>query len=354
MDGMKKMAIYLKIDWLVNLKNSDEWGGINFYMLMTKSAFEKVISNKITNPEDLLKYIIKTSIKYKYPWKLVREFIINESVRYNMSNFGSRQTSINLLISISKHTTSPNHALLIINQLTEKHKQLEDILGYTYFGYGKGEKEIEREEEKEAKVPDNIYDGFILKNILTGDTHRSNMMIIREHLTLINDVLLQCVFLDIKMNLTWSNSRLHAEHEKLTNILMQFDIDSKDSTKIDFDRDIASILLPNMQLIDCESECFREGTVMHHCIYTNYWSRICNREYFAVRLTLPERCTVGIRYVQNKDCIVVDQIQGKHNSRVTAETTEMVNNWLASNKVQDFFKENCKIRQQIFQQALAC
>lgn len=114
------------------------------------------------------------------------------------------------------------------------------------------------------------------------------------------DVIEQAYLLGIKLNPFWSEKRFHAEHQRLTRILMQHKLDKMECLPVwDLPSDFSSYLsIPRkVEFLNNEKVVFEEGTFMHHCLYTNYWRKIKAKQYIAFSIMLPsgEKATLGIR-----------------------------------------------------------
>lgn len=163
----------------------------------------------------------------------------------------------------------------------------------------------------------------------------------------ISDMIYQCTALDKKINCNWSMKRFDLEHTKLSNIMINYELEYVGDTIIKYDGELP--LLDNCEILDTEKQIFSEGFLQKHCVYSNYFRRIANKHYFAIRMYEPERCTIGIRpnflydanNKENKyDIAVLDQVYGYRNNMVSDNTKLLINCWLELPEVQEYFKLN--------------
>lgn len=76
----------------------------------------------------------------------------------------------------------------------------------------------------------------------------------------------------------------------------------------------------------------KEGNAMHHCIAV-YHNRIAQGRYVALRLSQPERMTIGIKVDMNKRFpYEIDQIAGLRNKIPAEGTRERVFEWLLTER----------------------
>lgn len=153
------------------------------------------------------------------------------------------------------------------------------------------------------------------------------------NLQLISDMLRCSVKLDQKIDLNWSAKRMDQEHQKQIETLMEKDLASKDKTLIHEN----PIETKDVKCLNTEYDVFMEGKTMHHCIYTNYYNRIKDKQYVAYHIDSPEDCTLGIRFGANG--VVLDQIYQKYDRCVSEETR---------NFALDFIKKHAEELTQMF------
>lgn len=161
----------------------------------------------------------------------------------------------------------------------------------------------------------------------------SNMAYNNNDLQLISDMLRCAVKLDQKIDLNWSAKRMDQEHQKQIQTLMERELTSKDKTPIHN----KPLETQHIKCLNTEYDVFMEGKTMHHCIYTNYYNRIKDKQYIAYHITGPEDCTLGIRLGANG--AVLDQIYQKYDRNVSEET---------KNLALDFIKKHAEELAQMF------
>lgn len=125
----------------------------------------------------------------------------------------------------------------------------------------------------------------------------------------IRDLIRQAKALGRKIDCAWSPTRLKELHTQWTADLMLLEIESFEDEKIEW----PNVKLPNnFELLDSKRKVFIEGTLMHHCIYTNYWNLIRKKEYMALHVKDNEgnEATVGLR-VNGK--VHLDDVCAKYN-----------------------------------------
>jgi hypothetical protein len=100
-----------------------------------------------------------------------------------------------------------------------------------------------------------------------------------------------------------------------------------------------------LEFIKTNHELFEEGTIMKHCIYTNYAGRIKQKSYFGLRYERDDvRATVGIERFNDwtngkhvsKFCL--NQMYSKGNSEVAEVHKDIVRKWLDKPETQAYFK----------------
>lgn len=276
---IKKINIILNVEWFNNFNLSPTYNSIELYVFYKKIIIEKVWGKVITNPEDLIKFYMKYCLHIKnISWKKIREFLKKSNGIY-----------------------FENYILKYIDELVIN--------------------------------PNNFIDKLIYIS-------KNN----REYLNDYREYIIQIAALQIKSNVgKWSLQRFLDEHNKTSLLLMDKDIQNKSNEPI-FSNDF-NLKLPqniNCRFINDEQLCFKESSVMHNCIYVNYWNRIKQLEYFAISVDDKKygRATVGISYRKDSNSqliFYVDQIRGKRNSKSDDELINIINEWIDDN--QNIFHE---------------
>lgn len=165
--------------------------------------------------------------------------------------------------------------------------------------------------------------------------------------TLWTDSIQQAMILGKKVDFNWSENRIKEEHSKWTREIMKAEVDN-----------IPDITIPNLdkipelptefELLTSQRRVFEEGSLMNHCIYTNYWSQIERGEYLAFHIKYNnEEATLGC-YWYNDD-LQFNQLYKQYNSSVSKEMDTFVKSWFTVNK--DKF---CKSSKEEKQFATAC
>ena len=132
---------------------------------------------------------------------------------------------------------------------------------------------------------------------------------------LYQDVFKSAIMLGEKINPKWSIKRLQEEHKRqikeitLAEIEMKEDIDLYEGHKYPYNQYIT--------MLRTERDIFMETSEMHHCLHSNYWSRIKDYRYMAFSVNYEgERATIGV-VVDEYGQLHLEQIQGPYNRRVS-------------------------------------
>ena len=150
----------------------------------------------------------------------------------------------------------------------------------------------------------------------------------------VGDMVKQARILDKKIDLNWSDKRLDAEHTEWTRLIMQYEIDSVEEVDFEYpDLDMPE----GLEFIKTNREVFEEGTIMKHCLYTNYATRIKNKSYFAFRYNKGGvRATLGVEtYYGNPS---FNQMFSYRNSEVAEDIKDEMKAWLKEDYVIEWFK----------------
>jgi hypothetical protein len=163
----------------------------------------------------------------------------------------------------------------------------------------------------------------------------------RHHNHILTDLTNQCLALDKKLDFSWSEKRLNEYHDELTREIMQFKIDNIRDTRVEYS-DLPPIT-NSIKLLSSEKEIFEEGTLMRHCVYTNYWSQVSNRMYFVFTYENGDvRATIGVNKHWESDKFEVQQMYQKFNQPVPEEDRARVKSIMNSDDMQEWFKKNSK------------
>lgn len=156
---------------------------------------------------------------------------------------------------------------------------------------------------------------------------------------LLMDMINQANALGVKIDLKWSENRMKEEHKKWTYLLMEEEINTLEDITINYN---SIDLLPNMQVINTQKDLFREGKLMHHCVYTNYWRQVREKKYLVLHYEYnnkPITIGIGVRTWDGEPEILIDQIYSTYNSQVNSDAKLAIGNWFTKNKDQILY--NC-------------
>lgn len=111
---------------------------------------------------------------------------------------------------------------------------------------------------------------------------------------LLHDLIRQANILGRKIDFKWSGRRLNEVHDEWTKEIMALELETLEEQVLPY----GDVTLPdNVKLLRTRKEVFQEGTLMKHCIYTNYWYKVEIGEYLVLHVTDPEGdYTVGLVY----------------------------------------------------------
>jgi hypothetical protein len=150
----------------------------------------------------------------------------------------------------------------------------------------------------------------------------------------ITDLYAQAAILNRKVNPKWSTARFKEVHNEWTREIMSMQI--KSIKPVDYDYPVLNTP-EGIELIKNNYELFEEGSLMKHCIYTNYEYRIRNKAYFALNYMRDGvRATVGININSDKT-FEINQMYGIGNSSIANEHKDYVKNWISTEDVQKWF-----------------
>ena len=159
------------------------------------------------------------------------------------------------------------------------------------------------------------------------------------------DMIEQAYALEKHINLMWSDKRLDEEHTDWSRRLMKLTISTKSEEPV-WPQDIVDDLAAfGLLLRNTEQEVFEEGSVMHHCVYTNYWRDIKTKDYLALTVNLPEGpATIGMRLKRGILCSSdygstygFEQCYHKFNGRLSTVEDKIVRGKLAAARSNGLF-----------------
>lgn len=137
----------------------------------------------------------------------------------------------------------------------------------------------------------------------------------RDNPYIIQDLAQQAKILGYQIDFKWSDSRINEEHKKWTKEIMyiQKDYISKDPI-VGIDKYIHTST-NEFELLDTEYKIFEEGTLMNHCLYTNYLNPIREGRYLAYHgIVSGIECTLGVS--KYEDTYQYNQCYGKGNTHL--------------------------------------
>jgi len=287
----------LKINWFDN--------SLTDYL--TKGVLEKVLSEKITNNNLLLETYFK-SVKIKVS---IKKFL-------------------NCLKVLKKgyNTYYKSQWYSIFNNISNIDSFLDQIIE----SYNKYEKEKTIAESKDHRLGTDVFlkssfKEFNLKYVLGIDD------------SLFFDIINQASILQKKINTRWSSARFNEEHEKMTNELMVYAAVRLEDKTIEYKFDTTK--LPSyMKLLSFNKDIFKEGHLMSHCVYTNYYPLVESYKYLVFLIKdEEERVTLGLRLrtVQMKDnsfkdMFTFDQCYKKRNQGISNELRLKITTFLNQNE----------------------
>lgn len=269
---------YINADWFFQMSN-------DLQSLITKTIFEDIIHNKITNPKDYIKKWMSISLKYKFSHRILFKFMEGRTEHLNLYNTINK---VNFLRLIIKNVVSPENTL----------------------------RQVVNEE------------------------------FTKEYLTLLYDMFDESEILGFKINTNWSLKRLNNEHLNNSRKIRQLMYEHGHITNEEIDIKGELTLPDNVRgnLIVNEMAAYDESLEQNNCVYSTYWSRIKSQNYFVLSIQKPERCSVGIEVnyntLDNRNFFYIQQIYGKSNSNVSDEIKTLFNEWLTEPNTQDFFYQN--------------
>ena len=168
-----------------------------------------------------------------------------------------------------------------------------------------------------------------------------NITTINKYQSIFFDCLEQALVLEQKINPLWSEKRLNEEHTRMTREIMQHQIHTVEDKSVKYKDTVDKILnlmnTKGVEFLDNKRKVFMEGTIMNHCIYTNYWDRIEKGEMFAFNFTYGDESgtltfnNVMKTQVRTKDysfhCIY-NQYLGKRNKSLSEKATTTARNFV--------------------------
>jgi len=145
----------------------------------------------------------------------------------------------------------------------------------------------------------------------------------------INDLMQQALILDRKIDFNWSVRRMEEEHKKWTEELMELESDSMSREPLNWLKKFQKYNDNKYRLLDNQYDVFKEGKVMKHCVYTNYWNAIKYENFvvFHVNDGSTYGLTLGLTYDKTTG-LHFNQLMGKFNQHPDSGILHEVKQWL--------------------------
>lgn len=146
----------------------------------------------------------------------------------------------------------------------------------------------------------------------------------------LGDIMEQFRMLNRKVDFKWSPNRMILEHEKATKIIMGVKINYLEDVTINY----PDVTLPQgFELINTKKRCFTEGSLMSHCVFTNYWGSIERGNYVVFHININnESATLGCTLNQLTGEMTFSQVYKKGNENVSMETKAFCVDFVRQNK----------------------
>lgn len=141
------------------------------------------------------------------------------------------------------------------------------------------------------------------------------------------DLIQQAIILNDKINCKWSAKRMTEVHKKWTRKLMDIEVENMSDDKIEGLDDLKMILPPTITLLDSRRKVFEEGRIMYHCIYTNYWSAIKNKQYLVFHINYNEEVATLMVKI-GSDGFDFIQVSSICNSKISNCLSMYIKEWI--------------------------
>jgi hypothetical protein len=165
--------------------------------------------------------------------------------------------------------------------------------------------------------------------------------------THLDDLITQSRILEKKIDFKWSAKRMNEEHTLWTKEIMAAEIHSipDKEVKVNNYKKIAEFVPEFFEALDTQKKVYTEGSLMQHCVYTNYWDNINRGAFLAYHIKWKDQeATLGLHSYEN-NVIRISKIYGVRNSPVSSELGDEVRravDWINANVVDksvEFLKE---------------
>ena len=158
----------------------------------------------------------------------------------------------------------------------------------------------------------------------------------------LRDMVEQAYALEERINLMWSDIRMEDVHSEWSQRLMLLEMGSKSEEPIWSDKIVKLFMDHDLELINTEARCFKEGYLMKHCCYTNYWIDVEGKRYLLFRVhRLTRLITLGMRLnvVRDRLEFTIEQAHGKRNTRVFEEEMDDIKQRLAQSDISELLTQ---------------
>lgn len=150
------------------------------------------------------------------------------------------------------------------------------------------------------------------------------------------DLIQDAFILDKKINPRWSVRRMQEEHQKnieTETLLKEGSLSDEpiyECIPVIDERGIKG------NILNSEKEVYQEASFQHNCLHTHYWSKIKNRNYIAISLSVPERITVGLTVKGNDDdrSLSIEQMHTRYNAGVRDEHKDIIVDYIRRHQEQ--------------------
>ena len=248
--------------------------------------------------------------------------------------FGRNINTLNnmnqILIALNKEWVKPIYlqyitpsimGKIIVNKITNPHDLFKSII------------KMYRTECSISKLIDIVEKGkvFISKNLLLKgiytaknlDHYLDYLSSNPQNMSNIFDMMDQASILERKINFRWSKKRMALEHKKWTEEIMSFTSENLSKDKLEWLEQLSLPTGKKIKLIDNESDCYMEGKMMHHCVYTSYWNTVKNKKYIIYHINddTSYGATLGLAISGSK--IRIHQLTGSYNNTPSPKAKEL-------------------------------
>lgn len=278
--------------------------GRTFYPKTTLSMRLSIVDGKIRTMKDL-SWIHVISLNARYEWLK----------QITAGRFGSQITNKALLkeVLLGKITNPESFYKWIL-----KHTYRTDAIPWKLFrDYSKSPMRTSLFDIMEATTNPKLA----LEAYLHASDHSE-----WRFRNLLEDSILTALRLGEKINPQWSEKRLAAEHQRHIERIQLSKIEAMDNSPVSHIFDHFGFP-EGVKWLNTEGEVYKEASHMHHCLHSNYWSRIKRGDYvaFAVEHN-DERFTLGCAL--RGDFCMYDQAHTVYNGHVSQENMDWINDFI--------------------------